>query len=51
LVTIGDMVHGGAISALVDTAAMAAPWSAIEFDGTPPLGDDRRPPSTSSRAR
>ena len=38
VVTIGDMVHGGAISALVDTAAMAASWSAIEFDGTPPLG-------------
>lgn len=38
VVTIGEMVHGGAISALVDTAAMAASWSAIEFDGTPPLG-------------
>ena len=38
LATIGDVVHGGAISALVDTAAMAASWSAIEFDGTPPLG-------------
>jgi uncharacterized protein (TIGR00369 family) len=38
VVTVGDMVHGGAISALVDTAAMAASWSAIEFDGTPPLG-------------
>ena len=38
VVTIGDMVHGGAISALVDTAAMAASWSATEFDGTPPLG-------------
>jgi uncharacterized protein (TIGR00369 family) len=38
VVTIGDMVHGGAISALVDTATMAASWSAIEFDGTPPLG-------------
>jgi uncharacterized protein (TIGR00369 family) len=38
VVTIGDTVHGGAISALVDTAAMAASWSAVEFDGTPPLG-------------
>ncbi len=37
VVTIGDMVHGGAISALIDTAAMAASWSAIEFE-QPPLG-------------
>ena len=28
LATIGDVVHGGALSALVDTAAMAAAWSA-----------------------
>jgi len=27
LITIGDMVHGGAISALIDTTAMAASWS------------------------
>jgi uncharacterized protein (TIGR00369 family) len=27
LVTIGDIVHGGAISALLDTAATAAAWS------------------------
>ncbi|MGH2785029.1 MAG: PaaI family thioesterase [Actinomycetota bacterium] len=27
LITIGDTVHGGAISTLVDTAAMAAAWS------------------------
>jgi uncharacterized protein (TIGR00369 family) len=26
-VTIGDVVHGGAISALADTACMAAAWS------------------------
>jgi uncharacterized protein (TIGR00369 family) len=38
VVTIGDVVHGGAVSALVDTAAMAAAWSAIEFDGEPPRG-------------
>ncbi|HEY5977230.1 MAG TPA: PaaI family thioesterase [Solirubrobacterales bacterium] len=38
VVTIGDVVHGGAISALIDTAAMAAAWSAIEFDGEPPKG-------------
>lgn len=25
--TMGDLLHGGAISALVDTAAMAAAWS------------------------
>ena len=37
IVTIGDVVHGGAISTLVDTAAMAAAWSAIEFD-QPPRG-------------
>jgi uncharacterized protein (TIGR00369 family) len=27
VVTIGDIVHGGAIGALIDTAAMAASWS------------------------
>ena len=27
LITIGDVVHGGAISALIDTTAMAASWS------------------------
>jgi uncharacterized protein (TIGR00369 family) len=32
LATIGDVVHGGAISTLVDTAAMAAAWS----DDEPP---------------
>jgi uncharacterized protein (TIGR00369 family) len=35
LATIGDVVHGGALSALVDTAAMAASWSA--HDGSGPL--------------
>jgi uncharacterized protein (TIGR00369 family) len=38
VVTIGDVVHGGAVSALIDTAAMAAAWSAIEYDGEPPRG-------------
>jgi uncharacterized protein (TIGR00369 family) len=38
VVTIGDVVHGGAVSALIDTAAMAAAWSAIEFDGDAPKG-------------
>jgi uncharacterized protein (TIGR00369 family) len=33
LTTIGDVVHGGALSALVDTAAMAASWSAHEVEG------------------
>ena len=31
LATIGDVVHGGAIGALVDTAAMAASWSTDEI--------------------
>ena len=30
LVTVGDVVHGGAISALVDTTAMATAWSTAE---------------------
>jgi uncharacterized protein (TIGR00369 family) len=30
LVTIGDIVHGGAVSSLIDTAAMAAAWSTPE---------------------
>ncbi len=38
VVTIGDVVHGGAISTLADTAAMAASWSAIEFGDEPPRG-------------
>jgi uncharacterized protein (TIGR00369 family) len=33
LATIGDIVHGGALSALVDTTAMAASWSAHEVEG------------------
>jgi uncharacterized protein (TIGR00369 family) len=35
LVTIGDTVHGGAISSLVDTAAMAAAWSNAEVTDSP----------------
>lgn len=38
LVTIGDIVHGGAVSALIDTAAVAAAWSSIEFEDEPPPG-------------
>jgi uncharacterized protein (TIGR00369 family) len=30
LVTIGDVVHGGAVTSLIDTAAMAASWSIPE---------------------
>jgi uncharacterized protein (TIGR00369 family) len=37
VVTVGDVIHGGAISTLIDTAAMTAAWSAIEFE-QPPLG-------------
>jgi uncharacterized protein (TIGR00369 family) len=35
LATIGDVVHGGAISTLVDTAAMAAAWSTDDVPETP----------------
>jgi uncharacterized protein (TIGR00369 family) len=35
LVTIGDTVHGGAISALVDTAATAASWSNHQASDNP----------------
>ncbi|HEX3317712.1 MAG TPA: PaaI family thioesterase [Solirubrobacteraceae bacterium] len=33
--TIGDVVHGGAVSTLVDVAATAAAWSAAEPTDTP----------------
>ena len=33
LATVGEVVHGGALSALVDTAAMAASWSAHDVSG------------------
>jgi uncharacterized protein (TIGR00369 family) len=35
LPTMGDVVHGGAISALVDTAAAAAAWSGAEVPQRP----------------
>jgi uncharacterized protein (TIGR00369 family) len=38
VVTIGDVVHGGAISTLIDVAAVAAAFSAVEYDGEPPRG-------------
>ncbi len=33
--TAGDIVHGGAISALVDTAATGAAWSAADLSANP----------------
>jgi uncharacterized protein (TIGR00369 family) len=35
LVTIGEMVHGGAISTLIDTAATAAAWATDDVAETP----------------
>ena len=35
LPTMGDVVHGGAISALIDTAAAAAAWSGAEVPERP----------------
>jgi uncharacterized protein (TIGR00369 family) len=35
LSTIGDVVHGGAISSLIDTAAAAAAWSGAEVPERP----------------
>ena len=32
LATVGDLVHGGAITSLVDTSAMAAAWSVVQID-------------------
>ena len=56
-VTIGDVVHGGAISALIDTAGMAAAWAnddeAGAGGGTISLSVDFAAParSTGLRAR
>jgi uncharacterized protein (TIGR00369 family) len=33
--TVGDVVHGGAISALIDTAATGAAWSAADLSASP----------------
>jgi uncharacterized protein (TIGR00369 family) len=33
LATIGEVIHGGALSAIVDTAAMTASWSAHDPSG------------------
>ena len=35
LTTVGDIVHGGAISALIDTAATGAAWSAADLSANP----------------
>jgi uncharacterized protein (TIGR00369 family) len=35
LPTLGDVVHGGAISSLIDTAAAAAAWSGAEVPDRP----------------
>jgi uncharacterized protein (TIGR00369 family) len=35
LATIGDLVHGGAVSTLIDTAAMAAAWASDEVPESP----------------
>jgi uncharacterized protein (TIGR00369 family) len=35
LATIGEVVHGGAIGALVDTAAMAAAWATDDVPDNP----------------
>ena len=32
--TVGDVVHGGAVASLVDTAATAAVWSGADLDKT-----------------
>jgi uncharacterized protein (TIGR00369 family) len=35
LATFGDLVHGGAVSTLIDTAAMAAAWASDEVPENP----------------
>jgi len=35
LTTIGDLVHGGAVGALVDVAATAAAWTGARLDAGP----------------
>ena len=35
MTTVGDLVHGGAISALVDVAATAAVWTAADMARNP----------------
>ena len=33
--TVGELIHGGAISALVDVAATAAAWSKVDLERNP----------------
>jgi uncharacterized protein (TIGR00369 family) len=37
-VTVQDIIHGGAIASLIDTAAVAAAWSTVDFEGDQPHG-------------
>jgi len=37
-VTVQDIIHGGAIASLIDTAAVAAAWSTVDFEGDSPHG-------------
>lgn len=37
-VTVQDIIHGGAIASLIDTAAVVAAWSTVDFDGDRPHG-------------
>ena len=36
--TMGDQVHGGAISALIDAAATAVAWSGVDSESPPSFG-------------
>jgi len=38
ITTVGDLVHGGAISALADTAATAVAWSGVDPASPPQRG-------------
>lgn len=37
-VTVQDIIHGGAIASLIDTAAVVAAWSTVDFEGDQPRG-------------
>jgi uncharacterized protein (TIGR00369 family) len=37
-VTVEDIIHGGAIASLIDTAAVVAAWSTVDFEGDQPHG-------------
>ena len=49
LVTIGTVVHGGAIASLIDTAAMVAAWSDAQY-GKCAVGRLRGPPELAKRS-